>query len=234
MKKPLTRVHERLYHPRKLRIGQLVEEGHQFLALLGIAYAAKCMEYVSYTQFHKLLEEFDKAFTFELKIKIVYTQMYGDGETGIITSEGEGKMIPIAFPVWWSSMPIPRHLSGDVNISSTISGFYEDFKYSPTVYMISAEVKNWDPCETQSSDIWVSNLGLEEEELGYFQDSYTTFSEVLIWDYALDFFETELGEGFHAKLHNLEETAVEELFSGMDEMLDVTLDVFFELVHTPQ
>ena len=57
---------------------------------------------------------------------------------------------------------------------------------------------------------------------------------VLIWDYALDLFETELGEGFHAKLHNLEETAVEELFSGKDEMLDITLDVFFELVHTPQ
>lgn len=214
------------YESVKYSIEKLRDHNYKYLA-----YVRKCMEYLSYDQEQEMLEELHKALTFKLKIKIVYTQMYGDGESGIIISEGEGEIVPE-----WSlgKLTLSHSLSGDVKINTTLNGFYKDFKYSPTEYMISAQVKDWDPCKTQSCNIWVSNLGLEEEELGYIHDTYTTFSEVLIWDYALDLFGKELEEGFHAKLHNLVENAVVESFSGKDEMLDITLDVFFDLVHSPQ
>lgn len=214
----------------KYSINKLRDHNYKYLA-----YAVECMKYVSFDQEQKLREELYKALTFKLKIKIVYTQMYGDGGPGIITSEGEGELKLAQNYLWRSTNSFLRFsVLGDVNINTAISGFYKDFDYSPTEYIISAEVKDWDPCETQSCNIWVSTLGLEEEELGYIHDTYTTFSEVLIWDYALDLFEKELEEGFHTSLHNLEETAVDESFSGKDKMFDITLDVFFELVHTPQ
>lgn len=214
----------------KYSINKLRDHNYKYLA-----YVVECMKYVPFDQERKLREDLTKALTFNLKTKVVYTQMYGEGGPGIITSEGEGELnFENVYSFSKGHVFLSFPLSGDVNINTTTSGFYKDFEYSPTEYMISAEVRDWDLCETQSCKIWVSNLGLEEEELGYIHDTYTTFSEVLIWDYALDLFEKELEEGFHVKLHNLEETIVEESFSGKDDMLDITLDIFFELVHTPQ
>lgn len=209
------------YESAKHSIDKIKEHNYKY-----VAYALKCREYVSFDHRQELWEELEKALTFKLKIKIVYNQMYGSGP-GIITSEGEGKVLP-------TRIGENMLLSGDVNITTTISGFYKEFEYSPTKYTISTQVRNWDPCETQSCDIWVSTLGLEEEELGYTQDKYILFSEVLIWDYALDFYEVELKEGFHSKLNNLNENAVIQSFTGKDKLFDITVDVFFDLVHTPQ
>lgn len=126
-------------------------------------------------------------------------------------------------------------LSGDINIQTSKSGYYKDMIYSPNEYKVSAEVKNCDPCKTQSCDIWVSTLGLEEEKLGYYMGGeYVLFSEWLTWGYAYDLFEKELEEGFHVKLNNLEESAVSQTFSGKFGTDHISLDVFFDLVHTPQ
>lgn len=218
----LNRKEKWAYESAKYSIDKLKDHNYKY-----VAYALKCMEYISYDQKQEMREELKKALTFKLKMKIIYTQAYGS-EPGIITSEGEGELVPA-----WSEKKMS--LSGDIDIQTTISGFYDKFKFSPTGYKISTQVRNWDPCKTQSCDIWVSNLGLEEEELGYnMGDEYILFSEVLIWDCALDSFEMELEEGFSSVLNNLTENAVEESFSGKDEYFDITVDVLFDLVHTPK
>lgn len=210
------------YESAKYSIDKIREHHYKYAA-----YAIECIKHTSYDHKGELSEELRKALTFKLKIKAILTQQLGDVAV-LATSEGEGKMLPE-----WSAYGTKMTLTGDVNINTTISGFFAHLTYSPTNYTISAKVRDWDPCETESCNIWVSTIGLEEEKILY--DDGDILTEVLAWDLSNDNFEKELEEGFHVRLHNLEENVVSESFSAEDAMFDIiTLDVFFDLIHTPQ
>jgi hypothetical protein len=75
------------FESAKYSINKLREHNYKYLA-----YAKKCMEYISvFKQERELLEELHKALTFKLKIKMVYTQMYGGGEVRTIQTQSRGK-----------------------------------------------------------------------------------------------------------------------------------------------
>lgn len=179
------------------------------------------------------INEIFNALIFKLKIKIVFIEEW-DGGHDMIISEGEGEMLPMAINPenMWGSNNV--FLKGDIMMKSTLSGeYFSKMKYTADKYTVSAEIRNWDPCKTQTCDIWVSTLGLEGEQIGYYGDGeFEVFSEVLIWDHSDENFSEEMENGFHVKLNNLGESAVIQTFSGEDKVFGgVKLDILFDLVH---
>lgn len=194
------------------------------------------LRYVSLFGGKAYIEELLNALTFKLKIKIVFLEEWDDGYD-MITSEGEGEMKVqvISTEDLWKSNNV--FLKGDIKIKSKLSGeYFANMKYSADSYTISAEVRNWDPCKTQSCDIWVSNLGLEDEKIGYYDEgTFEVFSEVLISSFCYDNFYEEMEKGFNVKINNLGESAVIQAFSGVDKAFDgLKLDILFDLIHTPK
>lgn len=182
------------------------------------------------------IEEWYNALAFKLKLKIEFMEEWEDGYD-MITSEGEGEMIlqKISTEDLWKSKNV--FLKGELKIKSKLSGeYYSNMKYTADNYTIAVEIRNWDPCKTQSCDIWVSNLGLDDEQIGYYDEGeFVVFSEVLISSYSYDNFDEELENGFNVKINNLSENAVKQTFSGEDAVFGgVKLDILFDLTHTPK
>ncbi|MDD4189398.1 MAG: hypothetical protein PHX37_04865 [Eubacteriales bacterium] len=193
------------------------------------------------------LQEIINSMTFKLKIE---TDFYSPGFP--ITIKGEGILRPISSDTntIYSMYDKTLLAQGSITLKYEYTGEDEDLTIEPEEFTVKAQVRNLNPCETDTLNILVEALGSDEETYVYeqtygeYSDSYPLVNEDSQFHFEKEIKEVpyEIAGGeviivemidFKAALNNGQAVLAEDTFNRENTFMDKRIRVHLELEHIP-
>lgn len=193
------------------------------------------------------LQQIISALTFKLTVETVL-----DVPGYNITVKGEGTLKAVSeSDTIYSMYDKTLFVQGTGTLGYIYNGQDKDLTIKPEEFPVKIQVRNWNPCESNTIDILIESLGSDDEEHAYdLADGKVSYNDPIVNDFAEGFFEEEITEvpfglpeggviavqmiNFNADLRNGQATAAVETIDRKQPGTEARILVHLQLEHTPE